>query len=65
MRCGFDLYRAFLVDVDEFRDHLKQHGKVSMPVLACDGDHSMFSPVRSDHKSCYRLLTDVLIWTLN
>ena len=44
MRAGFELYRAFPVNVERNWDDLKRDGKLTMPVLALPGAASAFAP---------------------
>lgn len=43
MRAGFELYRAFRKDEQDLKNNLAQHGKLTIPVLATGGEHSLFT----------------------
>lgn len=46
MRAGFETYRTFLQDKEDFRSRLAREGKLKMPLLALAGEASAFAPVR-------------------
>ncbi|TIB95804.1 alpha/beta-hydrolase [Wallemia mellicola] len=43
MRAGFELYRAFRRDEQDVKANLAEFGKLSIPVLATGGEHSLFT----------------------
>lgn len=49
MTAGFEVYRAFLKDGEDVRRDIKEHGKMTMPVLASGGETSPLTEVRSAH----------------
>jgi pimeloyl-ACP methyl ester carboxylesterase len=45
MRAGFEAYRSFDQDIEDYRDALKRNGKLTIPVLAVGGAISTTGPV--------------------
>ena len=48
LRAGFELYRAFDRDIDDNRQWLTAHGKLTIPVLAVGGQASTTGPLMAE-----------------
>jgi pimeloyl-ACP methyl ester carboxylesterase len=48
LRAGFELYRAFDRDIEDNRQGLTEHGKLTMPVLAVGGHASTTGPLMAE-----------------